>query len=107
MRIASVDIDPVREVYTPGDVLNVAVNFEEPFVGQLEAGLSKRAAGGGGPERAAVFARSSDYLYEGQVHVRLGDIGDCMLLGRLTPVRGAPVVVPLGDRILYVRPIRP
>ncbi|GAC1466039.1 MAG: hypothetical protein PVSMB8_17320 [Vulcanimicrobiaceae bacterium] len=107
MPIASVDVDPLREAYAPGDVLNVAVHFEMPFVGQVEAGLAPRADAVQGPPQPAIFAHSSDYLYEGQVHVRQRDVGECVLLGRLTSVGDEPRIVALRDATIYVRPSRP
>lgn len=107
MQIERVEHSPRKEVYNPGDVLNVAIFFRDPFIGQCEAGLVRRD--GDPPEnfRRAVFARSSDTLYEGQAQVRDDLVGSCTLAARLTPVGGNPRTVAIGDQIFEVRPLRP
>lgn len=107
MHIERVDFSPKQEVYNPGDVLDLAVYFGTPFVGQCEVGLVKREDVANPGFARSVLARSSDKLYEGQVHVRLDHVGACVLLARLTPARGAPEIVPAGDEIFQVRQIRP
>ena len=106
MQIERVECTPRREVYNPGDVLDIAVRFRDGFVGQCEVGLVRR---NGAPDEFAgnVLARSNDRLYEGQVQVREDLAGPCVLVLRLTPVKGAPATVPGGDHIIEVRPIRP
>jgi len=110
MRIAQVECTPRQEVYNPGDVLNVAVRFRDSFVGQCEAGLIRRD-GAAQPLPADfkrnVLARSSNRLYEGQIQVREDQIGACILLVRLTPVKGEAETVPAGEQIIEVRPLRP
>jgi len=110
MYITQVECTPHQEVYNPGDVLNVAVRFRDGFVGQCEAGLIRRNS----PQaplpsdfRRNVLARSSDRLYEGQVQVREDLVGTCILILRLTPVKGEAETVPAGDQIIEVRPLRP
>ncbi|MBV8171224.1 MAG: hypothetical protein JO219_04750 [Candidatus Eremiobacteraeota bacterium] len=88
-------------------MINVAVRFRDGFVGQCEAGLVRR--NGALPEdfRRNVLARSNDRLYEGQVQVREDLVGSCILVLRLTPVKGAATTVPAGEQIIEVRPLRP
>ena len=106
MQIERVECTPRREVYNPGDVLDIAVRFRDGFVGQCEAGLVRN--GESPPDfRGNILARSSDKLYEGQVQVREDSIGSCILVVRLTPVKGQAVTVPGGEQIIEVRPIRP
>jgi len=107
MHIERVDCSPKKEVYNPGDVLDVAVYFRERFIGQCEGGLVRRS--GDPPEdfRRAAFRRSTDRLYEGQANVREEHIGSCILTVRLTPNGGQARSVPIGDQIVEVRPIRP
>jgi hypothetical protein len=107
MQIERVDYSPRKEVYNPGDVINVAIYFRDRFIGECEGGLVRRD--GAPPEefRRSTFARSNDRLYEGQVLVREDLNGSCMLAVRLTPVNGAPKTVAVGDRTYEVRPIRP
>jgi hypothetical protein len=105
---ARVDYTPQKEIYNPGDVLNVALRFAEPFVGQCEASLTpKSSAPRVFPATAAILARSGPTLYEGQVHVRAEHVGRCVLLARLTPVHEQPAICEIGDRTFYVRRIRP
>ncbi len=107
MDIEHVDYGPKREVYNPGDVLDIAVHFRRPFVGQCEAGLVRRDGAPPDDFRRHIFARSSDFLYEGQVHVREDLVGPCLLWLKLAPVRGEPEVLAAGPNIFEVRPIRP
>lgn len=107
MQIERVEYSPKKEVYNPGDVIDVALYFRDRFVGQCEGGLVRRN-GEPPPEfPRAVFARSNDRLYEGQAQVRQDLVGSCKLVVRLTPVRGEPKTVAVGDQIFEVRPIRP
>lgn len=107
MQIERVECTPRREVYNPGDVLNIAVRFRDGFVGQCEVGLVRRNGEPPADFPRNVLARSNDRLYEGQVQVREDSVGSCVLLLRLTPVKGQAVTVPGGDQIIEVRPIRP
>lgn len=107
MQIERVECTPRREVYNPGDVLNIAVRFRDGFVGQCEAGLVRRDGERPADFRRNVLARSNDRLYEGQVQVREDSVGSCVLLLRLAPVKGQAVTVPCGDHIIEVRPLRP
>ena len=107
MQIERVECTPRREVYNPGDVLNIAVRFRDGFVGQLEVGLVRRNGETPADFRGNILARSNDKLYEGQVQVREDSIGSCILLLRLVPVKGQPLTVPGGDQIIEVRPVRP
>jgi hypothetical protein len=107
MQIERVECTPCREVYNPGDVLDIAVRFRDGFVGQCEAGLVRRDEQPPADFRRNVLARSNDRLYEGQLQVREDSVGSCVLLLRLTPVKGQPSTVPGGDHIIEVRPIRP
>ncbi|MBV8222606.1 MAG: hypothetical protein JO293_04550 [Candidatus Eremiobacteraeota bacterium] len=107
MQIERVECTPHREVYNPGDVLNVAVRFRRGFVGQCEAGLVRRNGDLPQDFRRNVLARSNDRLYEGQVQVREDLVGSCVLVLRLTPVKGVAATVPAGDQVIEVRPLRP
>jgi hypothetical protein len=107
MQIERVECTPQREVYNPGDVLDIAVRFRDGFVGQCEAGLVRRNGAPPADFARNVLARSNDRLYEGQVQVREDLVGSCVLLVRLTPVKGQPQTLPEGERIFEVRPIRP
>lgn len=107
MDIERVEYSPQREVYNPGDVLDVAVHFRRAFVGQCEAGLVRGIGEPPADFRRYVFARSSDVLYEGQVHVREDLVGTCLLWVKLTPVKGDPELFPASRNVLEVRPIRP
>jgi hypothetical protein len=107
MQIERVECTPQREVYNPGDVLNIAVRFRDGFVGQCEAGLVRRNGELPPDFRGNILARSSDKLYEGQVQVREDSIGSCVLVLRLTPVKGQALIVPGGEQIIEVRPVRP
>ena len=105
MQIERVECTPRREVYNPGDVLNLAVRFRDGFVGQCEAALALRNQPPG--SRWNILARSSDTLYEGQVRVGEDMLGSCELALRLIPVKGPTTTVPGGDWIFEVRPVRP
>ncbi len=107
MPIECVEITPQKEVYRPGDVLNVSVGFRPPFVGECELGLAPRNAGPSKPFKRTVFARSGSGLYEGQVHVRLDHIGPCVLMARLTQAGEEPTTVAAAETTIEVRPIRP
>ncbi len=107
MGIDRVVATPHKEVYNPGDVINVAVYFYERFIGQCEVGLVPVGHPMDAPFRGTPCARSSDTLYEGQVYVRDSDVGVCRLRARLTPVRGEPRLVSLGDQLFWVRPLVP
>lgn len=107
MQIERVEYSPKKEVYNPGDVVDVALFFRDRYVGQCEGGLVRRDGDPPSDFRRSVFARSSDRLYEGQVQARQDLIGSCKLVVRLTPVRGEPKTVVVGDQIFEVRPIRP
>lgn len=108
MQIDRIECSPRREMYNPGDVLNIAVRFRDGFVGQCEAGLVLRGNGSLPQDfPRSVLSRSNDRLYEGQVQVRDDSVGSCLLVLRLTPVKGAASTVPAGDQIIEVRPVRP
>jgi hypothetical protein len=110
MQIEQVECTPHQEVYNPGDVLNIAVRFRDGFVGQCEAGLIRRNGAAQtlpADFKRNVLARSSDRLYEGQVQVREDLVGTCILILRLTPVKGQPETVSAGDQLIEVRPVRP
>lgn len=101
-----VQFSPVKDVYRPGDVLNVAIFFRKPWVGEVEVGLSSDARPAG-TFHSSVFARSNSALYEGQVHVRGEHIGTCRLLARLSGVDGSTSTDPLVGEPFQVRPISP
>jgi hypothetical protein len=107
MNIERVGITPRQELYYHGDVLNVAVTFGAPFVGQCEAGLAEVGPSPPSGFRLQIFARSSDTLYEGQVRVNEDVVGPCLLWLRLTPVKGDAEVVAGTAGPLEVRPVRP
>ena len=105
MQIERVECTPAQEVYHPGEVINVAVYFRRPFVGQCEVGLVHRNHPPNAEFRRTTFARSSNTLYEGQLYIRDSQVGSCVLLARLAPVKGTAETVAAGDRIFEVRPI--
>lgn len=107
MQIERVAIAPHKEVYQPGDVINISVYFQTQFVGQLEVGLVPSDHPGEADFRATTFAKSSNTLYEGQVYIWEVDIGACRLRARLAPVKGKPELIWIGDQILEVRPLVP
>jgi hypothetical protein len=107
MRIERVDYSPRKEVYHPGEVVNVAIRFAEPFVGQCEIGFVPQDRPVDEDFRRSNCARSSDRLYEGQLYLRDGQIGQCALLVRLAPVKGSPQTVRAGEQTFEVRPLRP
>lgn len=107
MQIERVVVDPSKEVYHPGEVITIAVYFESPFVGQCEIGLVSVKHPAGAPFRGTSFAKSTNYLYEGQVYIRDANAGTCELRGRFTPVKGEPKTISVGDRIFEVRPLVP
>jgi hypothetical protein len=97
---------PVKEVYSPGEVLTVAIFFRKPWVGEVEVGLATDAQT---PEAIplTVFARSNPALYEGQVHVRKEHVGACRMLAKFSGVDGTTVTKPLLENPIQVRPIYP
>jgi hypothetical protein len=97
---------PVKEVYSPGDVLTVAIFFRKPWVGEVEVGLATDAQADG-TIPLAVFARSNAALYEGQVHVRREHVGACRMLAKFSGVDGSTVTTALVDQPIQVRPIYP
>ncbi len=107
MQIERVAIAPRKEVYNPGDVINISVYFQTPFVGQLEVGLVPRTHPAEAAFRATTFAKSSNTLYEGQVYIWEVDIGACRMRARLAPVKGRPESIWVGDQIFEVRPLVP
>ena len=107
MQIERVVLTPHKEVYNPGDVINISVYLHEPFVGQLEVGLVPRNHPEEAGFRATTFAKSSNTLYEGQVYIWEVDIGTCRLRARFVPVKGKPALIWVGDQILEVRPLVP
>ena len=107
MQIERVEYSPRKEVYNPGEVLNVSLYLRHRFVGQCEAGLAPRSEGTPPNFRATTFAPSKRSLFEGQVNVLEEHIGTCELYVRLKPVKGKAVTFAAGDRFFYVRPLRP
>lgn len=107
MHIERVDCSPSRDVYHPGDVINSAIYFEEPFIGQCEVGLVRKDHPWDDDFERNTFAKSSDVLYEGQLYLRESQIGRCVLRARLAPVKGEAVTVAVGDQIFEVRPLMP
>jgi hypothetical protein len=99
-------VSPVKEVYSPGDVLTVAIFFRKPWVGEVEVGLASDAQPAG-TNPLTVFARSNVALYEGQVHVRKEHVGACRMLAKFSGVDGTIVTTPLLERPIQVRPIYP
>ena len=97
---------PVKEVYSPGDVLTVAIFFRKPWVGEAEVGLATDAQPAG-TFPLTVFARSNAALYEGQVHVRREHVGACRMLAKFSGVDGTTVTKPLLEKPIQVRPIYP
>lgn len=107
MQIERVAYTPHKEVYHPGEVINVAIYFQRPFVGQCEVGLVHKEVAPRSDFRRTSFARSGSKLYEGQLYIRDSQVGQCVLLARLAPVKGNAEVVVAGDQIFQVRPLRP
>jgi hypothetical protein len=107
MQIERVDIEPRQDVYNPGEVINVAIHFRSRFTGQCRVGLVPRDRPIGEDFERKTFAMSSGTLYEGQVYVRDGNIGTCVLRASLVPVDGEPKTVVIGDQIFEVRPLVP
>jgi hypothetical protein len=107
MQVERVIITPRKDVYNPGDVINLSISFDEPFVGQAAVGLAPRERPIGEAFRATPLAKSSNTLYEGQVYVRQADVGACRLVARLTPVKGEPKTLAVGDEIFWIRPLVP
>ena len=107
MQIENVDITPHQEVYNPGDVINIAIYFHEPFIGQCRVGLVLVDHPMGEDFEAKTFAKSANTLYEGQIYLRDSMIGTCVLRAVLTPVKGVAQTVAVGDQIFEVRPLVP
>lgn len=107
MQIERVAISPRKDVYNPGDVINISVHFQSPFVGQLAVGLVPRDHPMQSEFRTTPFAKSSNTIYEGQVYIWEVDIGACRLRALLRPVKGAPETLSVGDQIFEVRPLVP
>lgn len=107
MQIERVDITPQKEVYNPGNVIDIAIYFRTPFVGQCRAGLVPKGHPATADFARKTFARSSDTLYEGQIYLTEGNVGACVLRATLVPVKGDPQTVAVGDRIFEVRPLVP
>lgn len=104
VQIERVDYTPKKDVYHPGEVLYVSLQFAKPFVGECEIGL---AAGGGELVRRTTCRQSSTRLYEGQVFIHDDHVGSCVLKAALTPVTGQPATVDTADRIFQVRRVIP
>lgn len=107
MQIERVDISPRKEVYNPGDVINIAISFHDPFVGQCRVGLVPEDHPLGERFVAKTFAKSSNTLYEGQVYIGDDKVGSCVLRAVLAPVNGVAQTVAVGDQIFEVRPLVP
>jgi hypothetical protein len=107
MHVERVTVTPRKEVYNPGDVINLSVYFDSPFIGQFAVGLVPHDFELGDDFRATTFAKSSNRLYEGQIYVREVDIGACRLMARLVPVKGEAQTIAVGNEIFYVRPLVP
>jgi len=107
MQIEKVDISPRQDVYNPGDVINIAIYFRSPFVGQCRVGLVPKDHPAAADFERKTFAKSSNTLYEGQLYIKEDKIGACVLRATLEPVTGEPRTVAVGDRIFEVRPLVP
>ena len=107
MQIEQVDISPHKDVYNPGDVINIAICFQKPFVGQCRVGLVPKDHPEDEDFEAKTFAKSSNTLYEGQIYIRDSRIGACVLRATLTPVGAETRTVAVGDQIFEVRPLVP
>lgn len=107
MQVERVIVTPRKDVYNPGDVINMSVSFDTAFIGQVAVGLAPRERGIGEPFRATPLAKSSNSLYEGQVYIWQVDVGACRLVARLTPVKGEPTTIGVGDEIFWIRPLVP
>jgi hypothetical protein len=107
MQVERVSLTPQKDVYNPGDVINLSVYFDAPFIGQVALGLVPLDHPFGSEFRVTIFGKSSNTLYEGQVYVRQADIGTCRLLAKLVPVKGEPRTIPVGDAIFAIRPLVP
>lgn len=107
MQIERVDVTPRREVYNPGDVINIAIYFHDPFIGQCRVGLVPADHPLGEGFEAKTFAKSSNTLYEGQLYIRDDKVGSCVLRAVLTPVNAVAQTVAVGDQIFEVRPLVP
>jgi len=102
--IERVDYTPRKDVYYPGEVLYVSLQFAKPFVGECEIGLA-----GAREElrRRTTCRQSTTRLYEGQVYIHDDQVGPCILMAALTPVAGQPATVATGDRIFQVQRVIP
>lgn len=107
LEIDRVTYNPRKDVYHPGEVINIAIYFRTPFVGQCEVGLVHKDRPPNSDFRRTTFARSSNYLYEGQLYIRDSQVGRCILLARLAPVKGEAATIAAGDQIFEVRPLLP
>jgi hypothetical protein len=107
MHVERVVVTPRKEVYNPGDVINLSVYFDSPFIGQFTVGLVPHDFEFGDDFRATTFAKSSNRLYEGQIYIWEVDIGACRLMARLVPVKGEAETIAVGTEIFYVRPLVP
>jgi hypothetical protein len=107
MQIEQVAITPRKEVYNPGDVINIAIYFQTPFIGQASVGLVSKEHSFGEDFERSTFAKSSNTLYEGQLYIKEDDIGTRVLRAILVPVKGLPATVAVGDQIFEVRPLVP
>jgi hypothetical protein len=107
MQIERVEVSPRRDVYNPGDVINIAIYFQTPFVGQCRVGLVPSGHPLGERFEAITFAKSTNRLYEGQIYIRDDRVGSCVLRAVLAPVAGLAQTVAVGDQIFEVRPLVP
>jgi hypothetical protein len=107
MQIEHVEVTPRKEVYNPGDVIDIAIYFQTPFIGQCRVGLVPTGHPFGERFEAKTFAKSSNTLYEGQVYISDDKVGRCVLRAVLAPVNGLAQTVAVGDQIFEVRPLVP
>ncbi len=107
MQIERVEITPRKDVFNPGDVINIAIYFLSPFVGQLSVGLVPKDHRFGEDFTRSTFAKSNNRLYEGQLYIKEDDIGTRVLRAILVPVNGRPATVAVGDQIFEIRPLVP
>ncbi|MBV8669788.1 MAG: hypothetical protein JOZ28_11300 [Candidatus Eremiobacteraeota bacterium] len=107
MQIERVEVTPRRDVYNPGDVINIAIYFQTAFVGQCRVGLVLAGHSWGDQFEAKTFAKSSNTLYEGQIYIKDDKVGSCVLRAVLAPVGGTAQTVAVGDQIFEVRPLVP
>ncbi|MBV8262759.1 MAG: hypothetical protein JOY87_02950 [Candidatus Eremiobacteraeota bacterium] len=107
MQIERVEVTPRRDVYNPGDVIDVAIYFQTAFVGQCRVGLVLAGHSWGDQFEAKTFAKSSNTLYEGQIYIKDDKVGSCVLRAVLAPVGRTAQTVAVGDQIFEVRPLVP